>query len=92
MPQPLAAASDKPEGLPPHLGGPLLLAFACRELFERLEEGACGKKTQTLAYGRRYEALWGELMTLHGPAAMQDAPVEIMVSPGDPWAFGEDWP
>ena len=89
LPRPLAAAGDKPEGLPPHLAGPLLVAYACRELFERLEEGGDGQKTQTLAYGRRYEALLAELTALHGP--QQTEAVEV-ASSRDPYGFGEDWP
>ena len=89
LPQPLAGAGDKPEGLPPHLAGPLLVAFACRELFERLEEGADGNKVQTLAFGRRYEALLAELAALYGP--QQTEPVDVP-SANDPYGFGGDWP
>jgi len=92
LPQPLVAAWDKPEGLPPHLAGPLLVNFACRELFERLEEGSDGKKVQASAYGRRYEAALAELLAFCGPAARQDEPADIAAGPGDPWTFGEDWP
>ena len=88
-PNPLAGAGDKPEGLPPHLAGPLLVAFACRELFERLEEGADGNKVQTLAFGRRYEALLAELAALYGP--QQTEAVDVPTC-RDPYGFGEDWP
>ncbi|KHK02076.1 phage adaptor protein [Desulfovibrio sp. TomC] len=89
LPQPLVGAGDKPDGLPLHLAGPLLVAFACRELFERLEEGADGSKVQTLAYGRRYEAWLAELVALHGP--QQTEPVDVPTG-RDPYGFGEDWP
>ncbi|MFP5258923.1 MAG: hypothetical protein ACLGQH_07860 [Acidobacteriota bacterium] len=89
LPQPLTGAADKPEGLPLHLAGPLLVAYACRELFERLEEGADGKKVQATAYGRRYEALLAELVGLCGPR--QTEPVDVATS-RDPYGFGEDWP
>lgn len=93
LPDPLVALSDKPACLPPHLAGPLLVSFACREIFERLEEGADGKKPQTAAYARRFEAALAELVALTGPAVIQDEPADI---PG-PWdgglpVFGEDWP
>ena len=86
LPRAMAASWDKPEGLPPHLAGTLLVAFACRELFERLEEGAAGDKVQTAAYGRRFEAALAELVGLYGPALVQEAPVDI---PGP--ACGEVW-
>lgn len=89
LPQPLTGAADKPEGLPPHLAGPLLTAYACRELFERLEEGVDGRKTQSLAYGRRYEALLAELVGLCGPR--QTEAVDVPTA-RDPYGFGEDWP
>ena len=90
LPRPLVAASDKPDCLPPHLAGALLGNFACRELFERLEEGTGDRKVQTTAYGRRYEAALAELLALHGP--VQDEPVEIPAIAPNPWTFGEDWP
>lgn len=92
LPDPLAGPADKPACLPPHLVGPLLVGFACRELFERLEEGAEGKKTQTSAYGARFDAALAELVGLYGPAMMQDEPVAVPVAPGYPSVFGEDWP
>ena len=89
LPALLAAPGDKPEGLPVHLAGPLLVAYACRELFERLEEGADGAKTQTAAYGKRYEVLLAELAATTGPR--QTAPADVP-SAADPYGFGEDWP
>ena len=89
LPAPLAAPGDKPEGLPVHLAGPLLVAYACRELFERLEEGADGIKTQTAAYGKRHEVLLAELTATTGPR--QTAPVDVP-SAADPYGFGEDCP
>jgi len=89
LPESLVAASDKPRCLPPHLAGPLLVAFACRELFERLEEGAGGTKMQTAAYGKRFEAALAELIALHG--LVQEEPVEVAgFSPCG--GFGEQWP
>lgn len=97
LPDPLVALSDKPSCLPPHLAGPLLVSFACREIFERLEEGSDGKKPQTTAYAGRFDAALAELVSLTGPAVIQDEPVDV--SPGMPGAawnglpvFGEDWP
>ena len=89
LPQPLIGAADKPEGLPAYLAGPMLVAYACRELFERLEEGIDGQKTQSQAFGRRYDALLAELVGLCGP--QQTEPVEV-ASSRDPYGFGEDWP
>ncbi|MEA5090598.1 hypothetical protein [Solidesulfovibrio sp.] len=85
LPDLLAGYADKPSCLPPHLAGRLLVSFACRELFERLEEGAEGKKTQTRAYGARYAAALAELVGLYGPATVQAEPVDV------PSVFGEGW-
>lgn len=90
LPDPLAGPGDKPLCLPPHLVAPLLVNFACRELFERLEEGTDQRKTQTTAYARRYEAALAELLRASGP--VQDEPVDIPAAPPAPWSFGEDWP
>ncbi|WP_428562101.1 MAG: hypothetical protein ACP59X_20520 [Solidesulfovibrio sp. DCME] len=92
LPDALVAASDKPSCLPPHLVGRLLVGFACRDLFERLEEGADGKKPQTRAYGARFEAALAELVGLYGPAVTQDEAVDIAAGPGGPWAGGGVWP
>lgn len=92
LPDALVAPSDKPSCLPPHLAGRLLVSFACRDIFERLEEGADGKKPQTRAYGARFEAALAELVGLFGPATTQDEPVDIPRGPVDPRPFGEDWP
>ncbi|WP_300163418.1 hypothetical protein [Solidesulfovibrio sp.] len=85
LPDPLAGWADKPACLPPHLAGRLLVSFACREVFERLEEGADGRKSQTTAYGARWQAALDELVGLCGPATLQDAPVDV------PLCTGEDW-
>jgi hypothetical protein len=90
LPDPLLAASDKPCCLPPHLAGSLLVNYACRELFERLEEGVGDGKVQATAYGRRFEVAMAELLTLYGP--VQDEPVDVPAAPPCPWVFGEDWP
>ncbi len=86
LPDRLVAGSDKPRCLPAHLTAPLLVSFACRELFERLEEGAGERKVQTVAYGRRFEAALAELLALCSP--VQDAAVDVP----DAFGFGEDWP
>lgn len=80
LPCPLVAASDKPLCLPPHLAAPLLVNFACRELFERLEEGAPERKVQTTAYGRRFDAALAQLLLLCGPR--QEEPVDVPQWPG----------
>lgn len=89
LPRPLVGAGDKPEGLPPHLAGPLLVASACRELFERLEEGTDSGKVQAQAYARRFEALVAELVAWHGPQQIEAVDVPTA---RDPYGFGEDWP
>jgi hypothetical protein len=92
LPDTLVAPSDRPVCLPPHLAGPLLVSFACRECFERLEEGAGGKKIQTTAYGARFDVALAELLALCRPAVFQDEPVDLPVVGESPYAFGEDWP
>jgi hypothetical protein len=90
LPDPLVAAMDKPHCLPPHLAGPILVSFACRELFERLEEGAGDGKVQATAYGRRFKAAMAELLVLYG--SVQDEPVDVPLASSNPWTFGEEWP
>lgn len=67
LPPPLAAATDKAACLPAHLAGPLLVNYACRELFERIEEGADGRKTQTERCGERFERAMADLAAFVGP-------------------------
>ncbi len=90
LPARLVAPSDRPECLPPHLAGPLLVDFACRDLFERLEEGSGDRKVQATAYGRRFEAGLAGLLALFGPVSRQDEPVDIPAASG-PWPAGGGW-
>lgn len=92
LPDPLVGFGDKPSCLPPHLADRLLVSFACRDIFERLEEGADGKKPQTTAYGARFDAALADLVGLYGPATIQDEPADIACGPAEPRPFGEDWP
>jgi hypothetical protein len=89
LPEPLAGEADKPLCLPPDLVAPLLVNFACRELFERLEEGVSERKVQATAYARRFDAALAELLLRSGP--VQDEPVDIPAGSAWPWSFGEDW-
>lgn len=89
LPQPLAGSPDKPLCLPPHLVGPLLVNYACRELFERLEEGVSGSKVQAEAYGRRFDAALADLLFLFAPR--QEQAVDVAASPLFTPRFEEDW-
>jgi len=51
----LALATDTIDGLPEDLAGLLLQAYACRELFGLIEDGADGRKPQTAWWGSRYD-------------------------------------
>jgi len=89
LPRPLAGSPDKPLCLPPHLVAPLLVNFACRELFERLEEGAGERKVQTTAYARRFDAALAELLVFCGPR--QEEAVDVAATPSFAPPFAEDW-
>lgn len=89
LPQPLAGAPDKPLCLPPHLVAPLLVNYACRDLFERLEEGVGERKVQTTAYGRRFDTALAELLLLHG--SRQEEAVDVPATPPFLPPYGEDW-
>jgi len=89
LPDPLAGAPDKPLCLPPHLVAPLLVNFACRELFERLEAGVDDTKVQTAAYGRRFDAALAELLLDCGPR--QEEAVDVAGGPVGFRPFGEEW-
>jgi len=89
LPAPLAGSPDKPLCLPPHLVGPLLVNAACRELFERLEEGLGEGKVQTAAYARRYDAALAELLLFCGPR--QEEAVDVPGGPVFPGHVAEIW-
>ena len=89
LPDPLTGAPDKPLCLPPHLVGPLLVNYACRELFERLEEGVGDRKVQTTAYARRFDDALAELLAHYGPR--QEQPVDVSGGPVLPDRLAEIW-
>lgn len=87
LPAPLEADTDRPDGLPAHLAPELLTARVCRDLFEGLEEGTEGKKTQTGRFEARFEAAMARLAEFAGTPRTMDAPVPDALGFGRPGAF-----
>lgn len=57
-PDTLTTDSDEPTCIPDHLHRRLLVSFACREIFNRIEDGIEGQKINTSAYDTEfYEAV-----------------------------------
>jgi hypothetical protein len=71
----LYTRTDKPDWLPWHIAKPLLKAFALKELYDLIEDGQDGNKTNTLRWTKRYDDAWAKLEEFIGPE--EHPPVEI---------------
>jgi len=87
LPTPMEADTDRPDGLPAHLAPELLVAGVCRDLFEGLEEGAAGAKTQTGRFEARFETAMARLAEFAGTRQDMDAPVPDVLGFGHPGVF-----
>jgi len=88
-PRPLLTEADRVDCLPPHLVAPLLVSYACREIFESVEEGADGRKTQTERFEAKCDEAMRELAAFCGPEAGQGADIVDAVGYGacqEPWS------
>jgi hypothetical protein len=56
-----APTSDEPDELPTHLQKALLVNYACMEIYNLIEDGVEGAKTNTQAYERRYQRALSQL-------------------------------
>jgi hypothetical protein len=57
----MANDRDKPDMLPSHLHRRLLVNYACKELFSRIEDGMDGKKANTAYHDNEYKTAFSEL-------------------------------
>ena len=66
---------DKPSCLPPHLIEPLLVNYACKEIFSEIEDGIEGSQVNTDRYTKKFVEAELELQTFLGPERRE--PVEF---------------
>lgn len=78
-PERLRTRQDKPTCLPPHLVEPLLVNYACKEIFSEIEDGIEGTQVNTQRYTERFNKAEAELLMFVGPdrIAPIDFPEEI---------------
>lgn len=67
LPAPLQARMDKPDCLPWHLAKPLLKSYALKELYDLIEDGQEGKKTNTQRWEKKYNTAMADLDEFIGP-------------------------
>ncbi len=87
-PEPLETESGRVDCLPQHLAASLLVSYACREIFERIEEGADGRKTQTERFEARFDAAMRELEAFYGPEYRESDGIADVMGYGfheEPW-------
>lgn len=78
FPDSVAENNAKPFPLPPHLAAPLLASYACREIFDSIEDGMDGAKVNTQRHDAKFREALAELSVFVGPFAenvMQPADV-----------------
>lgn len=63
----MSAMNDQPDGIPLHLHYDLLASYAARELYDLIEDGVDGKKTNTNRHENRFTAACYELLRFVGP-------------------------
>lgn len=70
---------DKPSCLPPHLVEPLLINYACKEIFSEIEDGVEGPQVNTQRYTDRFARAEEALVKWIGPQRREpvDFPEEI---------------
>jgi len=71
----LRSRYDKPVCLPPHMVEPLLVNYACREIYGEIEDGIEGKQVNTDRYGKKFAEAEVELDRLVGPP--RHAPIDL---------------
>jgi hypothetical protein len=67
--------TEKVEILPEHLVEPLLVSYACKEIYEEIEDGLEGEKANTIWYTKKFAEAQGELRIYLGPQTR--IPVDI---------------
>jgi len=57
----MTADDDEPDGIPPELHSPLLVNFACKEIFSLIEDGMDGKMPNTQKFEAKFQAAMDRL-------------------------------
>ncbi len=58
---------DEPDYIPANIGPRILLAYACREIYELIEDGAMDQKVNTVHWTQKYQMAMDELKGFLGP-------------------------
>lgn len=66
-PEPMHTRYAKPTCLPVHLIEPLLVNYACKELYSEIEDGIDGQKVNTAYHGNEYNQALTDLNSFLGP-------------------------
>ena len=66
-PEPMETRYAKPVCLPVHLIEPLLVNYACKELYSEIEDGIDSQKVNTTYYANEYNRALGDLILFIGP-------------------------
>ena len=80
-PERMRARYEKPTCIPDHLVEPLLINYACSEIYSEIEDGMEGQKVNTTYYEGKYKEALADLIEFIGPE--ESIPVEM--------PFGLDW-
>jgi hypothetical protein len=75
FPDPIDRRTSKVDVLPYHLVDDLLVNYACKEIFEEIEDGLEGEKVNTNHYTNKWKEAVGDLIQFWGPP--KRIPVEI---------------
>jgi len=73
----LRTRREKPTCLPAHLVEPLLVNYACKEIFSEIEDGLEGKQVNTQRYDGRFKAAEATLASMPEIIADRHAPIDI---------------
>ncbi len=80
MPVAMDDADDEPDGIPEYLAERLCFHYACKEIFEDIEQGFEGKKTNALRHEDLYQQALTDLSRHIGPEDGEADNVEGQVS------------
>ena len=82
MPTLLTDGNSKPDCLPEHLVRPLLVNYACREIFSEIEQGLEGQKVNTLFHHNLLREAMADLEDFIGPEGKEPEEIEEEINWG----------
>lgn len=68
-PTDMSDLTDTPDGIPDHLQKPLLVSYACSEIYSEIEQDITGQKINTAYYAGKYQEGIAKLVAFIGPIA-----------------------